>query len=179
MELHCIELIEEIEGIVNSGKKSLVGNRVSIDKEALLLLLGQLKDILPTELVHANDFYQDSRECRDEAEEDADRIIEQANREANEITVKAQNDAELIIEEARSEANAIVTEAMEEQAQMVSDHQITLLANERAEQIVLQAGKKASDIKKATTKYLDERLSYVADVLGRTYHEIEDNRKSL
>lgn len=179
MELHCIELIEEIRDMVEKGKKSLVGSRVSIDKEALLMVLDELKDILPTELVHANDFYKDSREMREEAEIDADRIIEQANSEANEITEKAQSNAELIIEDARNEAEAIVNEALEQQAEMVSESQITLLANEKAEQIVLQAGKRATEIKRATTKYLDEKLSYVSEVLGRTYHEIEDNRKSL
>ncbi len=179
MELHCIELIDELEEHIEKGKKSLVGNRVSVEKETIMILLDELKEILPTELVHANDFYRDSRKCRDEAEKDADSIIDQANREANDIVNKAQGDAELIIEDARNEAHSIISAAKEKQSQMVNEHQITVLANEKAEQIVLQAGKKASDIKEATMRYLDDKLSYASEVLGRTYHEIEDNRKSL
>ena len=120
MELHSIEMLEELEDMIENGKKSLMSGRVSVDKNELLAVIDELKSILPDEIIQANEYYKDSRELRDSAEHEADTIIAQANKEADEIVDKAQNDAEAIIADANSEADAIVKEAHRQQAELIS-----------------------------------------------------------
>ena len=62
---------------------------------------------------------------------------------------------------------------------LIAAHEVTRLANQEAQQIVMKAEQRATEIKIATKKYLDEKLSNVADVLARTYSEINENKKGL
>lgn len=179
MDLHSIEMLEELERLISDGKKSLMSGRVSVDKEELLTVIDELKGILPDELLQANEFYRESRELREAADKEADSIIAQANREANEIVDKAQNDAEAIIADANSEADAIIRDANQQQAELVAEHRITQLATERGNDIVNQASERAAEIKRATKSYLTDKLDYVADVLAKTYNEIQNNKSSL
>ncbi len=179
MELHSIEMLEELEDMIENGKKSLMSGRVSVDKNELLAVIDELKSILPDEIIQANEYYKDSRELRDSAEHEADTIIAQANKEADEIVDKAQNDAEAIIADANSEADAIVKEAHRQQAELISEHRITQMATEQGNEIIGQANERAAEIKRAMKKYLDDKLNYVSDVLAKTYNEIEANKKSI
>ena len=179
MELHSIEMLEELEDMIENGKKSLMSGRVSVDKNELLAVIDELKSILPDEIIQANEYYKDSRELRDSAEHEADTMIAQANKEADEIVDKAQSDAEAIIADANSEADAIVKEAQRQQAELISEHRITQMATEQGNEIIGQANERAAEIKRAMKKYLDDKLNYVSDVLAKTYNEIEANKKSI
>ena len=179
MELHSIEMLEELEDMIENGKKSLMSGRVSVDKNELLAVIDELKSILPDEIIQANEYYKDSRELRDSAEHEADTMIAQANKEAYEIVDKAQSDAEAIIADANSEADAIVKEAHRQQAELISEHRITQMATEQGNEIIGQANERAAEIKRAMKKYLDDKLNYVSDVLAKTYNEIEANKKSI
>ena len=179
MELHSIEMLEELEDMIENGKKSLMSGRVSVDKNELLAVIDELKSILPDEIIQANEYYKDSRELRDSAEHEADTMIAQANKEADEIVDKAQSDAEAIIPDANSEADAIVKEAHRQQAELISEHRITQMATEQGNEIIGQANERAAEIKRAMKKYLDDKLNYVSDVLAKTYNEIEANKKSI
>lgn len=179
MELHSIEMLEELEDMIENGKKSLMSGRVSVDKNELLAVIDELKSILPDEIIQANEYYKDSRELRDLAEHEADTMIAQANKEADEIVDKAQSDAEAIIADANSEADAIVKEAHRQQAELISEHRITQMATEQGNEIIGQANERAAEIKRAMKKYLDDKLNYVSDVLAKTYNEIEANKKSI
>ena len=139
MELHSIEMLEELEDMIENGKKSLMSGRVSVDKNELLAVIDELKSILPDEIIQANEYYKDSRELRDSAEHEADTMIAQANKEADEIVDKAQSDAEAIIADANSEADAIVKEAHRQQAELISEHRITQMATEQGNEIIGQA----------------------------------------
>lgn len=179
MELHSIEMLEELESMIDNGKKSLMSGRISVDKNELLAVIDELKSILPDEIIQANEYYRDSRELKDATEHEADLIIAQANKEADEIVNKAQNDAEMIIADANGEADAIVKEAHHQQAELIAEHRITQIATERGNDIVNQANERAAEIKRATMKYLDDKLNYVSDILAKTYNEIEANKNSL
>ena len=179
MELHSIEMLEELEDMIENGKKSLMSGRVSVDKNELLAVIDELKSILPDEIIQANEYYKDSRELRDSAEHEADTMIAQANKEADEIVDKAQSDAEAIIADANSEADAIVKEAHRQQAELISEHRIIQMATEQGNEIIGQANERAAEIKRAMKKYLDDKLNYVSDVLAKTYNEIEANKKSI
>lgn len=179
MELHTIELLDELENMIESGKKSLIGGRISIEKNDVLTIIDKLRDILPREMMHANDFYKDSREVLDAAQEQADAIVADAEKEADDTIAKAHQEAQSIIEDANAEADAIVQEALQKQSQLVASHEITRLANQEGEAIVNKAEQRATEIKIATKKYLENKLGNVADVLAKTYAEINENKKGL
>lgn len=179
MELHSIEMLEELEDMIENGKKSLMSGRISVDKNELLAVIDELKSILPDEIIQANEYYKDSRELRDASEHEADMIIAQANKEADQIVNGAQNDAEAIIADANGEADAIIKEAHQQEADLIAEHRITQIATDRGNEIINQANERAAEIKRATKKYLDDKLDYVADVLAKVYNEVETNKKSL
>lgn len=179
MDLHCVEMLEELESLISDGRKSLMSGRISVDKEELLTLIREIKGILPDELLQADAFYRESKSLRDDADREADNIISQASNEANEIIDKAQSDAEAIIADANSEADAIINDAKNQQAELISEHRITQLATEHGNNIVNQASDRAAEIKRATKSYLSDKLDYVADVLAKTYNEIQNNKSSL
>ncbi|MBO5148014.1 MAG: hypothetical protein J6C24_05065 [Clostridia bacterium] len=179
MELHAIELLDELENMIESGKKSLIGGRISVEKNELISVISELRDILPREMMHANDFYKDSREVLESAQNQADNIVLESEKEADEIIAKAHGEAQAIVDDANTEAEAIVQEALQKQAQLVAAHEVTRIANQEAQEIVSKAEHRATEIKIATKKYLDSKLGTVADVLAKTYAEINDNKKSL
>ena len=179
MELHTIELLNELEGMIENGKKSLIGGRISVEKNELLAVIEELKDLLPREMMHANDFYNDSREVLESAQVQADEIIEKAEKKADKTIAGAHEDANAIVEEANTEADAIVKEALQKQSELVAAHEITRIANQEAKQIITRAEQRATEIKVATKNYLEDKLSHVADVLAKTYSEINENKKSL
>lgn len=179
MELHSIEMLQELENMIENGKKSLISGRVSIEKNELLAVIEELKSILPEELLQANEYYRDSRELRQSSTHDAEMIISQANQEADEIIDKAHGEAQAIVDDANAEAEAIIKDAKRRQDELVSEHQVTKRAEEEAARIVNQANQRSAEIKRATRKYLDDKLDYVADILAKTYNEIEENKKSL
>ena len=47
MELHAIELLDALENMIESGKKSLIGGRISVEKNELISVISELRDILP------------------------------------------------------------------------------------------------------------------------------------
>jgi vacuolar-type H+-ATPase subunit H len=179
MELHTIELLDELENMIENGKKSLIGGRISVEKNDVLSLIDQLRDLLPREMMHANDFYKDSREVLDSAQNQADAIVADAEKEADDAIAKAHQEAQSIIDDANTEADAIVQEALQKQSQLVAAHEITRLANQEGEAIVSKAEQRATEIKIATKKYLENKLGSVADVLAKTYAEINENKKGL
>lgn len=84
---------------------------------------------------------------------------------------KIASDRQRIISDAEKEANSILTSAAEKVTRMVSEHEISRQAEERAKEIIEQAQTEAKNMRAATKQYvtgaLDELEKTIGDVLTR------------
>ena len=179
MEIQSIELLEEMEEIINTGRKALLSNRISVDGDELLALINELRDILPQEIVQANAYYKESQDLLKNAYDNAEQIIQKAQDDADVRIARAEKEAGGIITEAHEDAELIIKEAENTRQQMIDSHQVTQIANEQARQSVEDANAKAREIRKGTREYMDGKLMELGKFLADTYNEVEANRKEL
>lgn len=84
-----------------------------------------------------------------------------------------------ILLEAQKEANGIVKEAENKIASLVDEHEITKKAYEQANEIIANAQKNAREIRLGTRDYADSVLNKVEDILKDTLDVIKMNRDEL
>ncbi len=155
--MEYIDLLDVLEELVNNGKKSLVGSRVSVDRDELLDIVNELRNTLPEEIKRA-------RRVVDERKT----ILENARQEAGNIKASACEDAEIIIKEAENK-----------RMELVDNHQITQLATQQGRDIIDEAQKKARDMRIGAREYVDSLLEEFENYLGSKIQEVQTNRNSL
>jgi len=84
-----------------------------------------------------------------------------------------------ILLEAQKEANNVVKEAENKIASLVDEHEITKKAYEQANEIVANAQKNAREIRLGTREYADSILNKVEEILNDTIDVIKINRDEL
>jgi len=84
-----------------------------------------------------------------------------------------------ILLEAQKEANNIVKEAENKIIMMIDEHEITKKAYDQANEIIANAQKTAREIRLGTKEYADSILVKVEDTLKQTIEVIHTNREEL
>lgn len=84
-----------------------------------------------------------------------------------------------ILMEAQKEANSIIQEAESKIASLVDEHEITKKAYEQANEIVSNAQKNAREIRLGTRDYADSVLNKVEEILKDAQEVIKMNREEL
>ncbi len=179
MELQSMDMLDMMEQLINGGRKSLISSRVSIDREELLGLIYELRNVLPDEIKQANAYYKESQNILQGAHDNAEQILGKAQNDSDICIARAQQEANAIITDAHEDAELIIKEAEQTRQQMIDSHQITQMATEQARQIVDDANAKAREIRKGTRDYMDGKLTEMSEFMTRLYNEVEANRKAL
>lgn len=84
-----------------------------------------------------------------------------------------------ILMEAQKEANNIIKDAESKIASLVDEHEITKKAYEQANEIIGSAQKNAREIRLGTRDYADSVLNKVEDILKDAQEVIKMNREEL
>lgn len=103
---------------------------------------------------------------------------------------KIMRNKEAILADARTRSDAIITESVNEANRLVDQHQITELANiraneilemarEQAQQIVDQAAEEASQIRLGAMYYTKDKLSEMRDIFKRIHDVEKENYRTL
>lgn len=135
MAIDVSYLVDKLESIVNSGKRVPLSTKVMVDEQDILDILDQMRTILPEETKQAKRTIQDRDWILAQAQEEADRVIDMAKREAMErlnkddIMVEAQSAAKDLIKEAEDEARRI-REGADSYARQVLSELESLLGGE-------------------------------------------------
>lgn len=82
-------------------------------------------------------------------------------------------------QEAEAIANDIIRAAEDKMSELVKESEITLRAQEYANNIVDEANQYKEDIQKRTVTYIKNNLSQLEDVLTSLLVEIQKNRKEI
>ena len=112
-----------------------------VNRSQVIELLTTARDILPDQLVEADGLLA----------------------EVDSVTARAHDEAARIRERAEHDAEDIVAQAREQAARLVSQDAVTVAAKSQAQRIVDDATNQAETMKKGADEYSDERLRELQD----------------
>ena len=144
--MEVFTLLETLEDILEKSRSVPFSNKCVIDKEEVLELIKEVRLKLPEELKQAK------------------WIKEERQR----ILVEAQNEANDIIKEAE---NRIIS--------MIDEHEITRKAYEKKVEIIETANEMSREIKSGTEEYVDGVLAGIEVALEDALKVIRNNRNEL
>ncbi len=144
--MEIFTLLETLEEILEKSKNVPFSTKGIVDKEEILDIIKEIRLKLPDELKQAKWIKE----------------------ERNKILVEAQKEAEDIIKEAE---NRIIS--------MIDEHEITKKAYEQKAQIIETANEMSREISKGTKDYADNVLEKVEAVLEDALKTIQNNRNEL
>ena len=144
--MEIFELLETLEDIIEKGRNLPFSSKGIVDKDELLDLIKEIRLKLPDELKQAK----------------------WVKEERQRILVEAQKEADGIVKEAE---NRIIS--------MIDEHEITRKAYEQKAQIIETANEMSREISKGTKDYADQILEKVQTVLEDALKTVENNRKEL
>ena len=144
--MEIFTLLESLEEMLESGSKVPFSSKVMVDIDELRDILEDIRLKLPDELKQAK-----------WVKEERQRIIEDAQKEADNIIKNAES--------------KIVT--------MIDDNIITKKALAQKEEIIENANKVSKEICTGTHEYANAILEKVEEVLRETLEVVENNRREL
>ena len=141
------EMIDRLEGNVLNAKSVPFTSNCMVDKEEMLILIGMLRDNLPSEIKQAKWLLDQNRQVVAEARRDADNIVRQAEKrvttmiDEHEVTMQARQLAAQTIEAANNSAKQIRNGAIDYAASRLSD------LEEQLTDMLLQLQKNIKELK--------------------------------
>ncbi len=163
--IRVMTLLDEMEELISSSKKSFMSQNVVIDGEMAQKIIEDIRMNLPRDIQQANWV---SRE--------KDRIINDAKSEYNKVILSAKNQAEYLVDtnmikkEAQKRADAILTEAE------AHANYIKLRTYEYIDKLLFDM---QNDVKSVGTSYIEPMNDYFEDMLGNINVKIGHNRAEM
>ena len=144
--MEIFTLLENLEDILEKSKGVPFSNKVLVDKEEILEIISELRLKLPEELKQAKWI-----------KEERQRILVEAQKEADDIVKEAEN--------------RIIS--------MIDEHEITKKAYEKKAEIIETANEMSREISKGTKDYADNLLNGIEVSLQEALKIIQNNRNEL
>ena len=144
--MEIFTLLENIEDILEKSKGVPFSNKVLVDKEEILEIISELRLKLPEELKQAKWI-----------KEERQRILVEAQKEADDIVKEAEN--------------RIIS--------MIDEHEITKKAYEKKAEIIETANEMSREISKGTKDYAYNVLNGIEVALQEALKIIQNNRNEL
>ena len=144
--MEIFTLLETLEDIIEKSRNVPFSSKCIVDKEEFLEIIKEIRLKLPDEIKQAK----------------------WVKEERQRILVEAQNEANDIIKEAE---NRIIS--------MIDEHEITRKAYEQKAEIIETANEMSREIKSGTEEYADGVLAGIEVALEDALKVIKNNRKEL
>lgn len=144
--MEIFTLLETLEDILERSKTVPFTDKGIIDKEEFLEIIKEIRLKLPDELKQAK-----------WVKEERQRILEEANKEAEDVVKEAEN--------------RIIS--------MIDEHEITKKAYEQKAEIIEAANEMSREISNGTKEYADNVLQGIEVALEDALKIIQNNRKEL
>lgn len=144
--MEILKLMDVLEEIIVKGGHIPFSGRCMVDKAEALELLKEMRSRLPEDMKHAK------------------RILD---------------DRQKILMDAQREANSIIHEAESKVQLLIDDNKITKQATDQAREIIDNSQKKAREMRLGARDYIDGMLSDMEKFYLEKLNEIQNNRKSL
>lgn len=144
--MEILTILETLEDVVERSIGVPFSGKSLVDKEEILEIVKEIRLKLPDDIKQAK-----------WVKEERQRILLEAQKEANNIIKDAENRIMALVDE----------------------HEITKKAYEQANEIVSNAQKNAREIRLGTREYADSVLNKVEEILKDTLEVIQINREEL
>ena len=146
VRMEIFTLLETLEDILENSKGLPFTSKSIVNKEEILEIIKEIRLKLPDELKQAK-----------WVKEERQRILDEAQKEANDIVKEAEN--------------RIIS--------MIDEHEITRKAYEKKAEIIETANEMSREISKGTKDYADNMLAGLEVALEDALNIIRNNRKEL
>ena len=144
--MEILAILETLEDVIEKSVNVPIVGKCLVDKEEILEIIKEIRLKLPDDIKQAK-----------WVKEERQRILLEAQKEANNIIKDAENKI----------------------ASLVDEHEITQKAYEQANEIVANAQKNAREIRLGTREYADSILDKVEEILKETVEVVQANREEL
>jgi vacuolar-type H+-ATPase subunit H len=144
--MEILAVLETLEDVVEKSTNMPFIGKCLVDKEEILEIIKEIRLKLPDDIKQAK-----------WVKEERQRILLEAQKEANNIVKDAENKISSLIDE----------------------HEITKKAYEQANEIISNAQKNAREIRLGTREYADSILNKVEEILKDTIDVVQANRDEL
>lgn len=144
--MEILALIEALEDVAERGVPVPFSGKSIVDTQEILDIIQEIRLKLPEDLKQAK-----------WVKEERQRILLEAQKEADEI----------------------IKEAEKKIASMIDEHEISKKAYEQANEIIANAKKNAREIRLGTKEYADEILANLEKIINETLEVIHNNREEL
>lgn len=144
--MEILAILETLEDLVEKSVSVPFSGKCLVDREEILEIIKEIRLKLPDDIKQAK-----------WVKEERQRILLEAQKEANNVVKDAENKI----------------------ASLVDEHEITKKAYEQANEIISNAQKNARDIRLGTREYADSILNKVEDILKDTMEVLKMNREEL
>ncbi len=144
--MEVLEIIDMLEDVVEKSMAIPFAGRAIVDREELLDLIQEIRLNLPDDLKQAK-----------WVKEERQRILDEANKEAE----------------------SIVKNAEEKMASLIDDHEITQKAYAQANEIIAAAQNNARELRLGTKQYADDVMASLEARVVKIAETVRENRKEL
>jgi len=144
--MEILSVLETLEDLVEKSISVPFSGKCLVDKEEILEIIKEVRLKLPDDIKQAK---------------------------------WVKEERQRILMEAQKEANNILKDAESKIASLVDEHEITKKAYEQANEIVTSAQKNAREIRLGTKEYADSVLDKVEEILNDTIEVIKMDRQEL
>lgn len=152
-----IAVLDELIEVVTSARGVPMSASAMINRSEVVDLLQMARDIVPDQI------------------EAADAIIA----EAAEVRAEAQRRAKTILERAHEDAEETIKQARLKAAELVSQHAITIGAEENADRIRREARQQAKRMNAGADRYSDDALAHLQNEVEALLGKIHAGRQEL
>jgi len=166
--MEILGLIDELEELVNEASAIPFSNRIVLDKDDISDILRRINVAIPEEVRRAKWI-----------KEEKDQILIEAKKEAEEILKSAQAEEARLLDHAKFEENRVIEDARSIADNLVSNNEITVLAENHCRNLVDDAESKAKDIKEGAYHYADDMLEELQYKLQDFLETLNHNRSEL
>jgi hypothetical protein len=111
--MDILQLVDRLEALVNKSRHIPLSAGIVVNEEAILELVDQLRIAVPEEVKAARRVQQERQRVLTEAQEEADRIVEQARGQISGLI-----DQDEYVQAARGRAGQLIAQAEEQAAAM-------------------------------------------------------------
>ena len=152
--------LQQMEDMIREAKSMPLSSSALLNREEMLELVVQMREVLPEEIKQARWVVKDREELLTKARRDSQRIVEEAEQEQLRMATR-----EEVVKRAEAEADRILAEAREEARRMRLEAEDYVDAKLAQFEIALQRS--------------SEELAATKTALGRTLEQVEGGRERL
>lgn len=144
--MNVMALLDYLQEEIEQGSTVPFSPKCMVDREKCLDIIEDIRKAFPAEITEAEQ-------------------------------IRAEKDR--ILYDAEKEAEAIVAEAQEKSRRLVEENHITQLAYQQAEEIISNAQNGAKEIRRSANEYVEDILSDLESYIQRNLDMVHQNREQM